>query len=152
MLTLAEVYTQQNLIQVLSLLRTLRSLWNFTPKLIRKQWTTQKNFIKIRGHTHAHEAKANMRCKCVRAHAHVFARMRIFALCPQLCAQIFTKKFLLVYCYLMSLGVKFQKDCSIHYEEIWKVKKGIIFILNFQCNLHIFIIKHQKCLKRWEIN
>ena len=32
-----------------------------------------------------------------------------------------------------------------------KNKKGIVFILNFQCNLHIFIVKHLKCLQRWII-
>ena len=59
--------------------------------------------------------------KNARACAHMHLRLMrtcAFAWCARVCPQIFMKFFGVVHCFLMSLGVKFHKDWSVHYGEI----------------------------------
>ena len=62
--------------------------------------------------------KTRVRVRRKFVHANVFVRTRVFSSWAYFCAQTFTKKFFLLHCYLMSLGVKFHNEWSIRYGEI----------------------------------
>ena len=69
------------------------------------------------------------RGKNVRAHvsSRQNARAHVFASCARVCARIFTKICLVVLYYLKNLSVKFYKDWSFRYRDIYKT------ILTFLC-------------------
>ena len=48
-------------------------------------------------------------------------RMRVYASCAHACTRIFTKYFLIVYYYVMSLSFKFRKDLSFRCGDICKI-------------------------------
>ena len=54
--------------------------------------------------------------------------VHVFALCAHICAQIFTKFFLVVHYTIISLSFKFHKDPIFHCWDIWK-KLWVAFFL-----------------------
>ena len=62
--------------------------------------------------------------------------MHVFALCVHVCAQIFTKFFLLVHYFVMSLSFKFHKDLIFHWGDICKIERCVFF--GHYCMLEIF--------------
>ena len=63
--------------------------------------------------------------------------VHVFALCAHICAQIFTKFFLLVHYSVMSLSLKFHKDMNFCCGDIFKIIR-LLKNINFWCTLHIF--------------
>ena len=53
--------------------------------------------------------------------------VHVFALCAHICAQIFTKFFLLVHYSVMSLSFKFHKDLIFCWGDICKIKSSVFF-------------------------
>ena len=74
------------------------------------------------------------------SYAHVLSRPCAKTRHARVCARIFTKLFVKVLYYLMSLSFKFREDPSFGCEDICKTIMTFCLILNFLYILHIFLI------------
>ena len=70
----------------------------------------------------------NMHARVINARSKFwYTFMHVFASCVQVCAHIFTKFFLLVHYFVMSLSFKFHKDLIFHWGDICKIERCVFF-------------------------
>ena len=71
----------------------------------------------------------NMHARGINANANFrYTHMHVFASCARVCAQIFTKIFLVVHYSFMSLSFKFHKDLIFRWGDICKIESCVFFV------------------------